>query len=56
MMRLSPPVAIESLIRFPAGILIAFVLAAVPGFFALGERDFDFGEAVAEIDAQRDDG
>jgi len=56
MMRLSPPVAIESLIRFPAGILVALVGAAVPGFFALGESDFDLGTAIAEVDAQRNDG
>src|SRR5215469_6640111 len=56
MMVLSPPVAIESLFGFPASFLGAFVLAAVPGFFALGQSDFDFGNAVAEIDAQRNDG
>ena len=35
---------------------VAFVLAAVPGFFALRQSDFDFGEAIAKVDAQRNDG
>src|SRR5215472_14880972 len=55
MMVLSPPVAIESLFGFLASFLGAFVLAAIPGFFALGHSDFDFGDAVAEIDVQGND-
>src|SRR5271157_1910298 len=56
MIRLSPPVAIHRLLCFPAGILVTFVLAAVPRLFALGQRDFDLGNAVAEINAQGNDG
>jgi len=56
MVSLSPPIAIESLFRFAARFLCAFVLAAVPGLLALGQGDFHFGDAVAEIDAQRYNG
>ena len=55
-MVLSPPIAIESLFGFAASFLGALVLAAVPGFFALRESDFDLGDAVAKIDPQRNDG
>src|SRR5208283_144265 len=56
MIRLSPPVAIHGLLCFPAGILVTFVLAAVPRLFALGQGDFDLGNAVAEINPQGNDG
>src|SRR5208283_2773935 len=56
MIRLSPPVAIHGLLRFPAGILVAFVLTAVPRFLALRQSDFDLGNAVAEIDSQGNNG
>ena len=55
-MNLSPPVAIHCLFRFPAGFLGAFILAAVPTLFTLRQSDFDLGNAIAEIDPQRDDG
>jgi hypothetical protein len=55
-MSLSPPVAIHCLFRFPAGFLGAFILAAVPTLFALRQSDFDLGNAVAEVDPQRNDG
>src|SRR5215471_4923017 len=56
MMGLSPPIAIESLFGLAAGFLGALVLSAVPGLFALSQGDFDLGDAVAEIDAKRNDG
>src|SRR5271166_1257086 len=52
MVRLSPPVAIHGLLRFPAGILVTFVLAAVPRLLALCQSDFDLGNAVAEVNPQ----
>src|SRR5579863_2351756 len=45
----------HSLAHFPFGLFIAFVLAAVPLFLALGERQFAFGDAVAKINPQGDD-
>jgi hypothetical protein len=53
---LSPPVAIHCLVRFPAGFLGLFVLAAIPRLFSLRQRDFNLGDAVAEVDPQRNDG
>src|ERR1700686_1689163 len=56
MIRLSPPVAIHSLFGFPARFLVALILAAVPSLFALGQRDFALGDAVAKVYPQRDYG
>src|SRR5438876_8342996 len=56
MIKLSPPVAIHSLIGFSAGFLGAFVLAAVPLLFALRQSNFALCDAVAEINFYRDDG
>src|ERR1700731_2172377 len=53
---LSPPIAIHSLFGFPARFLVALVLAAVPDFFALGQRNFALGDAVAKVYPQRDYG
>src|SRR5260370_17738595 len=53
---LSPPIAIHSLVGFPAGFLGALVLAAVPGLFALRQGDFALGDAVAEVYPQGNDG
>src|SRR5262249_43665556 len=56
MMRLSPPVAIESLFRFFTSFLGAFVLTAVPLLLALRQCDFNLRDAVAEINLSRNDG
>jgi hypothetical protein len=56
MTRLSPPIAIHGFVHFPARFFFAFVGAAIPGFFALGQSDFALGDAVAKIDAQGYDG
>src|SRR5208282_1078984 len=56
MMCLSPPVAIHSLFRFPASILVPLVLAAVPRLLALCQGNFHLGNPVAEIDPQGNDG
>src|SRR3982074_2590729 len=56
MVALSPPVAIHSLFGFPARFLGALVLPAVPSFFALRQRDFALGDAVAKVYAQRNYG
>src|SRR4029077_2662209 len=56
MTELSPPVAIHRCFRFPAGFLVAFVLAAVPNFLTLRQGDFAFGNAIAEVNPQRNDG
>src|ERR1700674_1578506 len=55
-MALSPPVAIHGLFCFPAGFFGAFVLAAVPLFFALCQGDFALCEAIAKVDSQGNDG
>src|ERR1700740_2747957 len=49
MIVLSPPIAIHSLVGFPAGFLGALVLAAIPSLFALRQRDFALGDAVSEV-------
>ena len=53
---LSPPVAIHGLLRFPAGFLGALVLAAIPRLLSLSQSDFDFGNAIAEVNPQRNYG
>src|SRR4029077_20140396 len=49
MIALSPPVAIHSLIGFPACFLGALVLAPVPSLLALRQGDLALGDAVAEV-------
>src|SRR5579859_939067 len=56
MILLSPPVVVHRFFSFPASFLVALVLAAVPRLLALRQRDFDFCQAVAEVDAQRNNG
>src|SRR5437667_1772771 len=53
---LSPPIAIHRLFDFPASFLGAFILAAVPRFLALSQRDFDFRDAVAKINLRGNHG
>jgi hypothetical protein len=45
----------HSFTDFPFGLFVSLGLAAVPLLFALGEGDFAFGDAVAEVDAQGDE-
>src|SRR5713226_7941860 len=52
---LSPPVAIHGFFCFPAGFFSAFVLAAVPLFFALRQGDLAFCQAIAKVDSQGND-
>src|ERR1700688_296572 len=42
----------HSLADFPFGLFIALGLAAVPFLFALGERQFALGDALAEVNPQ----
>src|SRR5271165_2552224 len=55
MSKLSPPIAIHGLFRFPASFLGFFVLAAVPGFFALSQCDLYFSNPFTKINAKGDD-